>query len=453
VSVTFADLGVPADIADRLARRGITEAFPIQAATLGDSLAGRDLCGRAPTGSGKTLAFGIPLIARVGKARSRRPRGLVLVPTRELAAQVRKELLMLSSARGRTVTAIYGGVGFSPQIEALRSGADVVVACPGRLADLVAKGEARLDEVDFVVIDEADRMADMGFLPEVRRLLDQVSPDRQTLLFSATLDGAVDVLVRRYQRDPIRHELAPGSDDVRSRHLFWHAERPERVALTVQVVGAEWPALVFCRTKRGADRLADQLARQGVSSAAMHGNRSQAQRERALAAFASGRVQALVATDIAARGIHVDGVACVVHFDPPADEKDYVHRSGRTGRAGASGTVVSLVGRDQVGDVSTLQARLGLPRRVDVADVGDMAHDRHLASVSTDALPASMAPRRPSRGEDVRRPRPGRGRPPAGRSGRPGSRGPTRGVTTGAKVTARRGAPPARSGNGARRAS
>jgi superfamily II DNA/RNA helicase len=451
VSVTFADLGVSADIVARLARRGITEPFPIQSATLADALAGRDLCGRAPTGSGKTLAFGIPLIARVGKARSRRPRGLVLVPTRELAAQVRKELHMLSSTRGRSVTAIYGGVGFGPQIEALRSGADVVVACPGRLADLVAKGEARLDEVDFVVIDEADRMADMGFLPEVRRLLDQVSAQRQTLLFSATLDGAVDVLVRRYQHDPVRHELASPTDEVLSRHLFWRAERPERVALTVQVVGAEWPALVFCRTKRGADRLADQLARLGVKSAAMHGNRSQAQRERALAAFASGRVQALVATDIAARGIHVDGVACVVHFDPPADEKDYVHRSGRTGRAGMSGTIVSLVGREQVVDVDMLQARLGLPRRVEVPDVGDMAHERHLASVSAEPLSSAPAPGR-SRRQDARRPRPSRGGPTGGQSNRSGN-GPARGAGDRPKAARRRGGAPARSAGAGRRAS
>ena len=403
MSVTFADLGVPADIVERLTRRGITEAFPIQAATLTDALAGRDLCGRAPTGSGKTLAFGIPLIARVGKARARRPRGLVLVPTRELAAQVRKELTMLSSARGRSVTAIYGGVGFGPQIQALRGGTDVIVACPGRLADLVARGEARLDEVDLVVIDEADRMADMGFLPEVRRLLDEVSPQRQTLLFSATLDGAVDVLVRRYQRDPVRHELAPASDDVLSRHLFWRVERPDRLGLTAQVVGAEWPALVFCRTKRGADRLAGQLSKKGVTAAALHGDRSQSQRDRALAAFAGGRVQALVATDIAARGIHVDGVACVVHFDPAGDEKDYVHRSGRTGRAGSSGTIVSLVGREQMGDVAKLQARLGLPGGVNVADVGDMTHERHLASVSAEPRAALRTPKGSARRAGPRR--------------------------------------------------
>ena len=386
---SFLDLGVPADLADRLARRGITEPFAIQSATLVDALAGRDLCGRAPTGSGKTLAFGIPLVARVGKARPRRPRGLVLVPTRELAAQVRRELALMSGSN-RSVMAVYGGVGFGNQIDALRRGTDIVVACPGRLADLVNRGEIHLGDVDMVVLDEADRMADMGFLPEVRRLLDQVNPDRQTLLFSATLDGDVDVLVRHYPRDPVRHELATPDDAPMSRHVFWRAERTDRVDLATRVVKLQWPALLFCRTKRGADRLAGQLARAGVASAALHGDRSQGQRDRALAAFSAGRVQALVATDIAARGIHVDDVACVVHFDPPADEKDYVHRSGRTGRAGASGTILSLVGGDQAGDTRKLQTRLGLPNGVHDADMAALSDDRHLARLST-TTPASAS--------------------------------------------------------------
>lgn len=409
MSVPFADLGVPADLTDRLAQRGIVDAFPIQAMTLPDALAGRDLCGRAPTGSGKTLAFGLPLIARVGKARSRRPRALVLVPTRELAAQVRKELNQLAPARGRRVIAIYGGVGFGAQIEALRSGADVVVACPGRLTDLVAKKEVLLDEVDLVVVDEADRMADMGFLPDVRRLLDQTSPERQTLLFSATLDGDVDVLIRRYQKDPVRHELTGEGDEPSNRHVFWQAERTQRLALTREVVAAQWPALVFCRTKRGADRLASQLARDGITTAAIHGNRTQSQRERALAAFASGKVQALVATDIAARGIHVDGVACVVHFDPPGDEKDYVHRSGRTGRAGASGLVVSLVGRDQERETKALQGRLGMDRHVAPVDVNDLAATAE--PTTRPVLQASNAPSSPGRSPKARPPRRNRNRP------------------------------------------
>ncbi len=361
VSSSFSTLGVPADLVDRLSRRGITEPFPIQAATLPDALAGRDVCGRAPTGSGKTLAFGIPLVTRVDRARPRRPRALVLVPTRELASQVHTELVALAGPKGPSAVAVYGGVGFERQISALRRGVDVVVACPGRLADLLAQRQLSLEDVGFVVIDEADRMADMGFLPEVRRLLDQVRSDRQTLLFSATLDGDVDVLVRRYQQSPVRHELAAEKDAVQSRHVFWRTERPERLSVVAALVGKEWPAIVFCRTRHGADRLTRQLAKAGVSAAAIHGDRSQGQRERALAGLASGKVQALVATDVAARGIHVDDVACVVHFDPPGDDKAYVHRSGRTGRAGAAGLVVSLVGADQEADTRGLQKALGLP--------------------------------------------------------------------------------------------
>ena len=394
--MSFSSLGVPADVASRLASRGIEVPFPIQAATLPDALAGRDVCGKAPTGSGKTLAFGIPLVTRVGKAVPRRPRGLVLVPTRELANQVRDELVKLAGPKGRRVTTLYGGVGFGAQIQALRRGVDIVVACPGRLADLVQKGEVRLDAVEIAVLDEADRMADMGFLPEVRRLMDQVRSDRQTLLFSATLDGDVDVLVKRYQRSPVRHELVAEHDAPQNRHVFWRSERTDRVGLTADVVQREWPAIVFCRTKHGADRLTKQLEKAGVDAAAIHGDRSQAQRERALAAFTAGRVQALVATDIAARGIHVDDVACVVHFDVPGDEKDYVHRSGRTGRAGASGVVVSLVGPEQVKDVGTMQAKLGLPKGVSAPDLESLS-DLSLAAplVPTKVAPVATATRRP----------------------------------------------------------
>ncbi|MBW3574709.1 MAG: DEAD/DEAH box helicase [Actinobacteria bacterium] len=389
MSSSFADLGVSPEIVGRLARQGITAPFPIQAATIADALAGRDVCGRAPTGSGKTLAFGIPLMSRLDRARARRPRGLVLVPTRELAAQVRTELLALAGPKGRSVVAIYGGVGFGPQVDALRRGTDIVVACPGRLADLVARGNVILDEVAMVVIDEADRMADMGFLPEVRRLLDQVRPDRQTLLFSATLDGDVDVLITHYQRTPVRHELAEADDEPSSRHVFWRAERPQRVALTAGVVNAEWPAIVFCRTKHGADRLTRQLTTAGISAAAIHGGRSQNQRERTLAAFGAGKVQALVATDVAARGIHVDGIACVVHFDPPGDGKDYVHRSGRTGRAGTTGVVVTMVGTDQEVEIRQMQRRLGLPVGLHAAELSSLQDERHAARPTTSSTASS----------------------------------------------------------------
>jgi superfamily II DNA/RNA helicase/cold shock CspA family protein len=357
-STTFADLGVPAELVRTLRARGLTDAFPIQAMTIPDALAGRDLCGRAPTGSGKTIAFGVPLVAGVGKARPKRPRGLVLVPTRELAAQVSGELTWLGGGRKLRVAAVYGGAGFGAQLKALRRGVDVLVACPGRLADLIERREVDLDEVEMVVVDEADRMADMGFLPAVSALLDRTPPTRQTLLFSATLDGAVDQLVRRYQRDPSRH-LLPEADQLAATHHFWSVERAHRVDRTAEVVAAAGPTIVFCRTKHGADALAKKLEQRGVRSAAIHGNRTQGQRERALGAFASGKVSALVATDVAARGIHVDAVACVVHFDPPADFKDYTHRSGRTARAGADGIVVSLVAPDQKGVVARFQRELG----------------------------------------------------------------------------------------------
>jgi superfamily II DNA/RNA helicase len=339
---------------------------------------------------------------------------LVLVPTRELAAQVSKELAALAGPKGTSVTTVYGGVGFGGQIKAMRRGTDVVVACPGRLADLVERGELFLDEVEVAVIDEADRMADMGFLPEVRRLLDRVRPDRQTLLFSATLDGAVDSLVTRYQRDPVHHGLAAEPDAVQSRHVFWKAERPERIRLTARIIGAQSPVMVFCRTKHGADRLARQLAREGVSAAAIHGDRSQGQRDRALAAFVNGKVQALVATDIAARGIHVDEVGCVVHFDPPAGEKDYVHRSGRTGRAGAAGIIVSLVSAEQDADVRGMQRRLGLPVGLETPDVSTLGDERRAALLLTPGqAPASTkhTPPRPKRRRRASGLSPAAGRP------------------------------------------
>ena len=370
MSTSFAAIGVPDDLVAVLARRGITEPFVIQAATIPDALAGRDVSGKAPTGSGKTLAFGLPLVARVGKAKARRPRALVLVPTRELAAQVAKELKPLAGTRGRTVAAFYGGTGYGAQRSVLASGCEIVVACPGRLEDLLRNGDLTLSDVDQVVVDEADRMADMGFLPVVKRLLDQVKPDRQTLLFSATLDGDIDGLVRRYQRHPVRHELeVPESDQGDVSHHFWRVDRARRVEVTARLVQREWPAVVFCRTRHGADRLARQLGAVGVAADAIHGDRSQVQRERALAAFRAGKTQALVATDVAARGIHVDGVACVVHFDPPGDAKDYVHRSGRTGRAGASGRVVSLVHDDVAPAVRALQRVLGHPTTMTAPDV------------------------------------------------------------------------------------
>jgi superfamily II DNA/RNA helicase len=358
----FADLGLPDAMSRALAARAITTPTPIQAATIPDALDGRDVCGKAPTGSGKTIAFGVPIVLRVERAKPHRPRGLVLAPTRELAAQISQELQLLAKPKGPWVEAFYGGVGFDRQFKALARGVDIAVACPGRLADLVQQRQVDLHDVDLVVIDEADRMADMGFLPEVKRLLDACAPDRQTLLFSATLDGDVDVLIRRYQRDPIRHEhvVDESNDDVT--HLFWSVERPRRISTIAKLVADNGPTVVFCRTKRGADRVARQLGDAGVKAAAIHGDRSQSQRDRALRAFRSGDVAALVATDVAARGIHVDDVGCVVHYDLPADAKAYIHRSGRTGRAGALGLVVSVVPAELARDAAVLQRELGYPK-------------------------------------------------------------------------------------------
>jgi superfamily II DNA/RNA helicase len=368
-TVTFAQLGVPASIHISLARRGITNPFEIQAAAIADGLAGRDICGRAPTGSGKTLAFGIPLVAKVGRAEPKRPRALVLAPTRELAEQISTEIRTFSGSI--RIGVVYGGVGYGEQFKMLRQGVDILVACPGRLEDLIQQRVVDLSAVDKVVLDEADRMADMGFMPAVRRLLDKTSQKRQMMLFSATLDDDVAKLIRDYQHDPVRHEVGEETPDITAAsHVFWNVERGDRTAVTAEAVNAAWPSIVFCRTKHGADRLAKQLDKLGIKSVAIHGGRSQNQRTRALADFSNGKVHALVASDVAARGIHVDGVASVVHYDPPEDHKTYVHRSGRTARAGQGGVVVSLVQPNQLSDVRMIQRKAGLEQRFTAPDAG-----------------------------------------------------------------------------------
>jgi superfamily II DNA/RNA helicase len=379
-AVRFSGLGVPPALSAALEARGIRAPFPVQAATLPDALSGRDVCGMAPTGSGKTLAFGLAVLSRLARERRvarhgrRHPSALVLVPTRELAAQIEADLAPLAAAVDVRVASIYGGVGYGGQVAALRKGVDVLVACPGRLSDLIERAAADLSFVDMVVLDEADRMADMGFLPAVRRLVERTRASRQVLLFSATLDGPVEKLVRDYQHDPVRHDVVPDSTAAGVvRHHFWRVDTHDRTSVTAKAVTAGGPAVVFCRTKRGADRLSDRLTRCGLRSAPIHGDRSQGQRERALADFRAGRVDVLVATDIAARGIHVDAVPLVVHFDPPADATDYVHRAGRTGRAGADGTVVSLVGQDHVDGIRLIQRTLGLPSGIAAPDVASLA--------------------------------------------------------------------------------
>ena len=357
---SFLDLGVGAPLSERIARLGITEPLPIQTATIPDALAGRDICGQAPTGSGKTLAFGIPLVTKATGATPRQPTALVLVPTRELAEQVREVLAGLLGSKANRVVAVYGGTGYGPQRQSLRRGVDIVVACPGRLEDLVERRDINLSAVRTVVLDEADRMVDMGFLRPVCRLVDQTSRDRQMLLFSATMGKEVESISRKYQHDPSRYEIqAEASQAADVTHHFWRVPRTDRVKLTAQLIAQHGQAFVFCRTKRSADRVARQLGAAGVLAAPIHGDRSQQQRTRALASFSSGKSHALVATDVVARGIHVDDVPCVVHFDPPADAESYVHRSGRTGRAGNTGTVVCLVPEEQRSEVRALQRELG----------------------------------------------------------------------------------------------
>jgi superfamily II DNA/RNA helicase len=425
---TFAQLGVPRDLTQILARSGITTPFPVQEATLADGLAGRDLCGRAPTGSGKTLAFAIPLVIRAAKCGPCRPSALVLVPTRELAAQVADVVRPLAEARERSVATFYGGTSIARDQRRLHHGVDIAIACPGRLADLVRRKDVHLDHVRTVVIDEADRMADMGFLPEVKWLLDRTARDRQTLLFSATLDGDVDVLIRRYQREPVRYELSTESEqrgDVR--HFFWRAAESERTEIARDIVRTLAPAIVFTRTKHGADRLAKQLNRKGVRAAAIHSNRSQSQRERALSDLTEGRVTALVATDVAARGLHVDNVGVVLHFDPPATGKDYVHRSGRTGRAGADGVVVTLVPPHRSADVTGIQRTLAMREHIDIADLRCLrdpsaGHRERVSAHRSTPEQRDRIGRSTPRGDERGRPRHSRQRP-SGRNRRSRVRG------------------------------
>ncbi|MCC5949975.1 MAG: DEAD/DEAH box helicase, partial [Nitriliruptoraceae bacterium] len=448
LSTTFAELGVPLKLTRALDELELTTPFPIQASTIGDALAGRDVCGKAPTGSGKTLAFSIPLAMRSAKAVPSRPTALVLVPTRELASQVRDTLQPLAQKMDRRVATVFGGTSINKDVTRLRKGVDILVACPGRLADLIRRGDCHLGDVGLVVLDEADRMADMGFLPEVIRLLDTTRDDRQTLLFSATLDGEVDKLVRRYQHDPATHSVTtPDEDQGEVRHLFFAAERPQRRDTTADVLRTLSPAIVFTRTKRGADRLSKQLTNAGISTAAIHGDRSQGQRERALARFHAGEVTALVATDVAARGIHVDDVAVVVHFDLPADPKDYVHRSGRTGRAGSDGVVLSFVGLEEGKDVADLQRGAGLPNGM---------HDQDMALLTSDGIPEPTRPvgpsnDRPSSRGNSRGGNQRRGRGASGGSGKAANRGGARSKANAAGAKARSGGGGKSGGNGGQR--
>ncbi|HEX2040600.1 MAG TPA: DEAD/DEAH box helicase [Acidimicrobiales bacterium] len=360
---SFTDLGLRGPLGAVLDAQGIAQPFPIQALALPDALAGRDVCGKAKTGSGKTLAFGLPLLDRTQPgAKPRRPRALVLAPTRELAGQIVDVLRPLAAAVDLQVAAVYGGTSLDKDISTMKKGVEVVVATPGRLIDLVERNAVSLGEIRTLVVDEADRMADMGFMPQVEWLMRQMPKQgRQTLLFSATLDGQVNALVRHYMHDPVRHEVesdAPTVDDMT--HRFFAVHQMDRVKVAAAIARGAFRTIAFVRTKRGADRLADQLSREGVKAEAIHGDLRQSARERALRRFVKGDLQVLVATDVAARGIHVDDIDVVLHFDPPEDHKGYLHRSGRTARAGRTGVVATLVLWDQRLDVERLKKRLGL---------------------------------------------------------------------------------------------
>jgi superfamily II DNA/RNA helicase len=372
---TFDTLGVPAPLVEVLSASGIDAPFPIQVATLPDSLSGRDVLGRGRTGSGKTLAFSLPLVARLAASDSKRlpkrPRSLVLVPTRELANQVAAVVDPLARALGMRTTTIFGGVGQNPQVQALAGGIDVLIACPGRLEDLIGQGHCDLGAVEITILDEADHMADLGFLPGVKRLMDRTPKVGQRLLFSATLDNGVDVLVKRYLSSPITHSVDPAVAPVSTMtHHVLQVQNADKAEVVRQLASGLGRSVLFTRTKHQAKKLAKQLTAQGIPAVDLHGNLSQNARERNLEAFSSGATRVLCATDIAARGIHVDDVALVVHVDPPAEHKAYLHRSGRTARAGAEGAVVTVSTPDQAGEVRTLARQAGITPTVSVVRPG-----------------------------------------------------------------------------------
>ncbi|WP_412769002.1 DEAD/DEAH box helicase [Micromonospora zamorensis] len=375
--VDFASLGLPEPLVRALAQQGITSPFEIQRATVPDALAGRDVLGRGQTGSGKTLAFGLPLIARLAtrnRARPMRPRALILVPTRELAMQVNDALLPLGKAVGIFLKTAVGGVPYDRQIDALRRGVEIIVATPGRLGDLIERGICQLDDVEVTVLDEADQMADMGFLPEVTQLLAKTPANGQRLLFSATLDGDVDALVRRFMTDPVTHSTAPSTASVSTMdHHMLLIPPHEKFPVAASIAARDGRTMVFARTQLGVDRLVEQLAAVGVRAGGLHGGKTQRMRTKTLAEFREGRMNVLVATDVAARGIHVDGVTLVLHVDPPKDPKDYLHRAGRTARAGESGAVATLVLPKQRRTTLAMMEKAGVAPAETRVRVGDQA--------------------------------------------------------------------------------
>ena len=420
----FTDLGVPAALAQSLAQRGITEPFPIQTATLPDTLAGRDVLGRGRTGSGKTIAFSLPVVTRLADSKSQRakarPRALILAPTRELATQIHATIEPLAATARLSSTTVFGGVAQSRQVSALNGGIDILVACPGRLEDLIKQGLCSLDAVEITVLDEADHMADLGFLPVVKRLLDKTPRGGQRLLFSATLDNGVDTLVKRYLDKPTTHSVDPEVAPVSTmtHHVLAVADADAKKEVVRELASGTGRRVLFTRTKHQAKKLAKQLTQDGIPAVDLQGNLGQGARERNLAAFTSGEVKVLVATDIAARGIHVDDVELVVHVDPPAEHKAYLHRSGRTARAGSGGDVVTVQLPEQAGDVRDLTRKAKItvtPQRV---APGSPVIAALVGEVAAHVAPApAAAPAQPSRS------RGGSGSGGAGASGGRGRRG------------------------------
>ncbi|WP_128800989.1 MULTISPECIES: DEAD/DEAH box helicase [unclassified Streptomyces] len=387
----FAGMDMPAGLLKTLVAQGVTTPFPIQAATLPNSLAGRDLLGRGRTGSGKTLAFGLALLARTAglRAEPRAPLALVLVPTRELAQQVTDALTPYATAVNLRLATVVGGLSITKQAGALRRGVEVLVATPGRLNDLVDRGDCVLGDVRITVLDEADQMTDMGFLPQITKLIQQVRADGQRMLFSATLDRNIDRLVQRFLTDPVAHSVDPSAGAVTTmeHHVLHVLDETDKKAVTTRIAARDGRVLLFLDTKRSADRLAKRLLAVGVRAAALHGGRSQPQRNRTLEQFKNGQVTALVATNVAARGIHIDDLDLVVNVDPPADHKDYLHRGGRTARAGGSGSVVTLVLPEQKRDMTRLMSDAGIrPRTARVT-----SSDTELATITGAREPSGVA--------------------------------------------------------------
>lgn len=379
MTTTFADIGVSVDLCSALESRGITEPFSIQTMAIPDALAGHDVCGKAKTGSGKTLAFGIPVLENIGRAEPKKPLAIALVPTRELAVQVAEELTPLAASRDVRVAAVYGGANIERQITRLEKGVDFVVATPGRMIDLVERKAVTLSDLTHVIVDEADRMADMGFLPQVEWLLRQAENEHQTLLFSATLDGVVDSLVRRYQTNPKFHEVeSPEVTVDQMTHRFIQVHQMDKIKVAAAISNSVTRTIMFTSTKHMADRLARELGDLDVKASAIHGDLRQNHREKALSNFSSGKLSVLVATDVAARGIHVDDVEVVIHFDPPNEHKTYLHRSGRTARAGSKGLVVTLALWNEELEVRRLQKRVGL----DLPVVEMFSNDERLSDLA-----------------------------------------------------------------------